>query len=139
LLAQANSIMNVKTIWFTVVLSMGIAQAIAQSFSYPMLRKSVTSVKSIVPANWKIKSIANGNLNGDEAADIVLVLEYYKAVKEQRPNGAVNEGHPRILLILFKTDSGYQFALQNNTIISRDGEGGMVNDAFEKVFISKRI
>jgi hypothetical protein len=124
---------------FILLLSMSIAQVAGQSFSYPTFSKSVTVVKSIVPANWKIKSIANGDLNGDGMADVAMVIEYNKAVKEHRPDGVVNEGHPRILVILFKTGSGYQPALQNNTIISRDGEGGMVRDAFDKIAIAKRV
>jgi len=128
-----------KTMLFTLLLSMRLAQVVGQSFSYPTLSKSVIAAKSIVPANWKIKSIADGDLNGDGMADVAIVIEYNKTVKEHRPNGVVNDGHPRILLILFKTDRGYQPALQNNTIILRDGEGGMVRDAFDKIFIAKRV
>ena len=99
--------MNLRIPLFcTVLCSFCIFQAIGQSFSYPQFKQPVTSLTSLVPAKWKIKIKASGDLNGDKIADIVLILEYKSAVKETRPNHALNQGHPRILLILFKTANG---------------------------------
>ncbi|MFD2324113.1 hypothetical protein [Mucilaginibacter galii] len=128
-----------KTLIAILFLTFTVSGAIAQGFSYPALHKSVNSVKDIVPANWKIKSVANGDLNGDGVADAAVVIEYAKAIKERRPDGVMNTGHPRILAILFKVGNGYRLTLQNNTIILRDGEVGMVNDAFDQIFIAKRV
>jgi hypothetical protein len=130
---------NTKTLIVILFFTFTMSGAIAQGFSYPALHKSVNSVKDIVPANWKIRSVANGDLNGDGTADAAVVIEYFKAVKERRPDGVMNMGHPRILAILFKVANGYRLTLQNNTIILRDGEVGMVNDAFDQIFIAKRV
>jgi hypothetical protein len=128
-----------KRIVLTLLLSLKLFLAGAQSFTYPVLSNMFKDFKTAVPANWKIKSVANGDLNGDNVADVAMVIEYYKAIKEQRPDNVTNLGRPRLLLIWFKEGNGYRLALQNNTIIMRSGEAGMVNDAFDNLSITKRI
>ncbi|MFD1258176.1 hypothetical protein ACFQ3S_15315 [Mucilaginibacter terrae] len=113
--------------------------ALCQQFNFPVFKPTVVSLKSMVPTNWKIKLQAIGDLNGDKFADLALILEYSDKIKEHRPDSYTNTRHPRMLLIWFKTVNGYQLALQNNTIISREGEGGMVNDPLDNIKITNKV
>jgi hypothetical protein len=112
----------------------------AQKFTYPVIQSSGKTLTEFIPSKWFIKDSAQGDLNGDKAAEIAAVLEYKDTIMEPRPDGYKNEGAPRILIILLKNKtSHYNLLLQNNTFITRYGEGGMSADAYGDISISAGV
>jgi len=111
-----------------------------QSFSFPRFENHVLKLREVVPPGWGIKDSVTGDLNKDGRADAVLVLEYADTVTEMR-DGIENTGNPRILLILFKDSvtGGYIPVCQNNQIIVRKGEGGMVDDPYGGLEIKRNV
>ncbi len=113
----------------------------AQDFSYPTLPISGQQVNDFVPKHYFIKDSAIGDLNADLINDIALVIEYKDTIPERRPDGELNQGSPRILVVLIKNHkiNHYDLFLQNNTFIIRYGEGGMDPEAYGELNISKGI
>ena len=113
----------------------------AQEFTYPKLPVSVKQLAGLLPANWFLKDSAYGDLNRDGLDDYAIVMEYRDTLMEKRPNGYTNEGGPRILAILVKNkkNDSLDLLLQNNTFITRYGEGGMDPEAYGKVSIKKGV
>ncbi|RYE51312.1 MAG: hypothetical protein EOP48_18415 [Sphingobacteriales bacterium] len=113
----------------------------AQDFAYPKIPLASQTLTGFIPKNWILKDSAAGDLNGDNCLDIALVIEYKDTIRERRPDGEVNTGSPRVLLVLFKDakTGQYKLFLQNNTFIIRYGEGGMDPEAYGEVSISKGI
>lgn len=113
----------------------------AQDFPYPTLPASAQQLSDFVPQHWFIKDSAAGDLNGDQVNDCALVIEYKDTVPERRPDGEVNQGSPRILIVLIKNNktNQYNLFLQNNTFIIRYGEGGMDPEAYGELKISKGV
>jgi hypothetical protein len=68
-------------------------------------------------------------------------MEYKDTLRELRPDSSINEGSPRILVVLLKNKiTGlYNLRVQNNTFITRYGEGGMDPEAYEGLVISKGV
>lgn len=98
--------------------------------------KGAGSNDFLVP-NWFIKDSTRGDLNGDYLDDIAFVLEYKDTILERRPDGGDNNGSPRILVVLIQNDKSglYRLLVQNNTFISRYGEGGMDPEAYRAIKI----
>lgn len=112
----------------------------AQKFTYPNIKPSAKTLQDFISDDWIIKDSAHGDLNGDKLPDIAAIIEYKNTIKEFRPNGDLNEGAPRVLIIFLKNKIGsYNLFLQNNTFITRYGEGGMSNDAYGEITIGKGI
>lgn len=82
------------------------------------------SVKDFVPKEWKIYEQVEGDLNKDKKADIVLIIE-----NTNTDNTYFNDGmgsseinlNPRYLLVLLKTDKGYELKELNKTFIPTEG------------------
>lgn len=83
------------------------------------------SVNDFVPKNWKIIKQVQGDLNKDRKEDVVLVIE------ENNPENIIkNEGlgsselnlNPRTLLIIFKTQNGYELKEMNKTFIPKEND-----------------
>lgn len=104
----------------------------AQTFSFPDLHRSATSIADFLPPDWIIKDSVSGDLNGDKIPDKALVLEYTDTVTELRPDSIEETNKPRILLVLLWDPAKhvYRTAVQNNTFILRASEGGMVGDPY---------
>jgi len=115
--------------------------AFGQTFQYPAFQKSSKAVDDFIPSNWFLKDSSTGDLNGDDIRDLALVIEYKDTINENRPNNSVNNGSPRILLILFKNpESGdFDLVLQNNTFIIRYNEGGMDPEAYGEITITNKV
>lgn len=109
----------------------------AQNFTYPTLARGSKTCEAIVPKRWYIKDSVRGDLNGDKKADLVVIIECVDTVLERSDN--IYKTNPRILFILFKTESGYSKMAQNNTFILRKGEGGMVDDPATTLGIKKGV
>jgi hypothetical protein len=116
--------------------------ASAQSFKYPLAPEQGRSIKSLLPAQWKVIDSIKGDLNNDNMEDLALVLEFYAAVKESRAYGdndteIVTElQKPRMLAVYFKQGKNYKLALQNNNFILRSEEGGAMGDPLRPMAIN---
>ena len=95
-----------------------------------------------VPKGWKIIKSVEGDLNGDNQADAVLVLQ-----KQDKANIIPNDSmgqteldtNPRMLKVLFKQADGYKTAVENTTLIppESDKDNGCLDDPFSDVSIDK--
>ncbi len=111
----------------------------AQGISYPVISKSNKTVQEFVPPSWKLLDSISGNLNGDQIKDLVAVLEYKDTISESRPNGFTIVTNPRILLIFFKSNSGFlELKLQHNTFLFRNGED-MGTEAYPILSIKNKV
>jgi hypothetical protein len=108
---------------------------------FPTFNKPVNFAAELRAPKWSVKDSAIGDLNGDGRPDMAVVLEYADTVTEIRGDSIENTGKPRILLVLLHdaNDQGYHVALQNNTFILREGEGGMVSDPYGDISIKNGI
>ena len=95
-----------------------------------------------VPKGWKIIKSVEGDLNGDNQADAVLVLQ-----KQDKANIIPNDSmglpeldtNPRMLKALFKQADGYKTVVENTTLIppESDKDNGCLDDPFSDVSIDK--
>lgn len=93
--------------------------------SRPSIPPAGASPQSFVPKNWKIIYQAKGDLNKDKLADQALIIE-----STDPKNIIKNDGfgtkelnlNPRILLVLFKTENGYQLKAKNQRFIPTEGD-----------------
>lgn len=116
--------------------------SMAQGFPYPALPMTGNSINDFIPEHWFLKDSCLGDLNKDGIPDYAMVLEYKAIVPEIRPDDSIPvKTSPRLLAVLLKDPlSGkYKLFLQNNTFITRNGEGGMDPDAYGKISITKGI
>jgi hypothetical protein len=124
------------------VLTLLLSQAaFCQAFDYPSFSKSIKTIDELLSSNWVLKDSAGGDLNGDNIADLVAVVEWKDTIEELRPDKTVNLGSPRILLIFFTNSKtgNFDLVLQHNTFIIRYGEGGMDPEAYGKVSIKNKV
>ena len=94
------------------------------------------------PKGWKIIKSVEGDLNGDNQADAVLVLQ-----KQDKANIIPNDfmglpeldTNPRMLKVLFKQADGYKTAVENTTLIppESDKDNGCLADPLSDVSINK--
>ncbi|HVU97306.1 MAG TPA: hypothetical protein VHE34_18880 [Puia sp.] len=112
-----------------------------QSFSFPEFRRPIKSASELFSSKWALKDSAMGDLNGDHRPDMALILEYADTATESRSRDIENTGRPRILMILFwdSVDRSFEVAVQNNTFILREGEGGMAGDPYGGIRIQHRV
>ena len=95
-----------------------------------------------VPKGWKIIKSVKGDLNGDNQADAVLVLQ-----KQDKANIIPNDSmgqteldtNPRMLKVLFKQVGGYKTAVENTTLIPPEDskDNGCLGDPFSDLSIDK--
>jgi tetratricopeptide (TPR) repeat protein len=112
----------------------------AQPFYYPTLPQSGKTLDDFIPAGWKIKGKAMGDLNKDGIADAALVLEYKTITAESRADNDTIYSYPRILLVLFKNASQYNSVAQQNTFMLRAEEGDhMSGDPYDTIEINKGV
>ena len=77
-------------------------------------------------SDWKILVKVEGDLDGDNLNDCVIVLESKDSIIEKRCNDCKSfQQKPRILLVLTFDDDKLQVIIQNNQFIARGNEGGM--------------
>lgn len=81
-------------------------------------------VKDFVPKGWKIFKQAEGDLNKDKKNDVVLIIEDTNSANifknESLGNPEINL-NLRYLLILFKTEKGYELKEINKTFLPTEG------------------
>lgn len=114
-------------------------QSYSQTFAYPVIKASAKSINEFVPAGWSLLDSAVGDLNKDHKEDFAFVIQSKDTIDEVRPDSSINRGRPRILAIAIKNEQSYNLVLQDNTFITREGEGGMDPDAYDSLEIKKGI
>lgn len=83
------------------------------------------TVAGFCPKNWKIIVQDSGDLNKDGLIDQALIIENTdpkSIVKNDRLGESKLNLNPRWLLVLFKTDTGYQLAGLNKTLVPTEGD-----------------
>lgn len=117
----------------------------AQSFKYPVLIPQGKTIKSLIPAQWKVIDSVYGDLNNDKVEDLALIYEFYAAVKENRAYGdntteLITEiQRPRMLAVYFKSGRNYKLVTQNNNFILRSEEGGSMGDPLRPLVIADNV
>ena len=113
----------------------------AAQFTYPELPDAGSALGDFVPDGWRVQSEGQGDLNKDEIADIVAVLEREEAIEHvpgcdkwrDRSNAA-----PRILVFLLAREGGgFRLSAENRTLIYRADEGGVLGDPFQSVRVER--
>lgn len=94
-----------------------------------------------VPKNWKIIAKAEGDLNTDRIADLVLVIEDTKKKNILSNNDGLGAStlntNPRLLLVLFKNNKN-KFYLNEKNRINIPSEGNLENACLEDPFLSSK-
>jgi hypothetical protein len=99
-------------------------EPVIPAVTYPSLPKRAASAEGFVPQGWLLEAQASGDLNGDEIADLALVLRQNDP-KNVIENTELGESpfntNPRLLAVAFRSGPAGQYALQlaNHTLIPR--------------------
>jgi hypothetical protein len=113
----------------------------APAVVFPTLPAQAQSQAGLVPAGWIVETESHGDLNGDGAPDLVLVLHMTSPA-----NVITNDGlgwseldtNPRMLVVAFaeKATKKYSLALANHTLIPRH-TNPLMDDPLGEVAIVK--
>ncbi len=112
--------------------------AVAQEFDvpevvYPTLPSTAAAAEGFVPPGWRVDARAQGDLNGDGAADLALVLRGTDRanIVSNRFGPANFDTNPRILAVaLAERGGGYRLVAQNHRLIPRH-TSSTVEDPFD--------
>lgn len=77
-----------------------------------------TDTSAFVPMGYSILLTKQGDLNSDKKDDIIMVLKNNE--KDKKTEKDVAAGYKRILVILFKNDSGYTLAAKTDQLVLCD-------------------
>jgi len=133
-----------KIVLSVVALLAGLSCAAAQELTipaatYPALPRQAASAEGFVPPGWQLEAQAKGDLNGDGAADLALVLQATdpKNVVANPDGLGVDklDTNPRILAVAFARNPGYELVLENHALIPRRTDPVM-DDPFDSVAAS---
>ena len=135
-----------KLVLSVVALLAGLSCAAAQELaipavSYPALPGQAASAEGFVPPGWQLEAQAKGDLNGDGAEDLALVLHATNPNNVMaNPDGlGVDklDTNPRMLAVAFAfaRTAGYELALENHTLIPRRTDPVM-DDPFDSIAAS---
>lgn len=137
-----------KKLLITLIFLCGLQNVSAQSdfplptaADYPKLITSAKNSSDFIPANWKTLGEAKGDLNNDKIPDVALVLkgENSKFINKNEGLGSdVFDTNPRMLVILFGSNDGYNLAEQSNNIIAMSDSPTM-EEPFDSVEIKNGI
>ena len=90
---------------------------------YPVLPRAAANAEGFVPAGWSIVAARRGDLNGDSAADLVLLLRMNDPANiVSVPVGEETEPldtNPHLLLVAFAEAGRYRFAASNHGLFPR--------------------
>lgn len=133
-----------KLKFLAILITLVCISARAQSFEYPKIGGSKSSMKEFIPAGWSLKDSAKGDLNGDFRNDFVFVLQYNDSVKVLKNDliagSVIVITQPRILLIGFKYPETnlYYIKEQSNTFIL-NADNPSMEDPYQSVEITKGV
>jgi hypothetical protein len=98
------------------------------------------SLISFIPKDYDILygGIAKGDLNKDSMEDIVFAL-YNKMGKESIDSINIDSIPPRLLIVLFGTETGYTKVAETANAILCKNCGGIFGDPFAGISINKNI
>lgn len=100
--------------------AMAAAQDAIPAVTYPTIPATAATANAFVPTGWKLETQATGDLNGDGAEDIALVLLDQDSNNVLKIDGTTFDSNPRILVVaLADGQRGYRLAASNHTLISR--------------------
>jgi hypothetical protein len=123
--------------------ALGGAQASAQApplppVRYPALPARAADAGGFVPAGWRVVAEERGDLNGDGAADLVLLMRMRdpaNIVTLPPPSGPAQlDTNPHLLAVAFaRPEGGYRLAVANHGLFPRriwpwDGEDPLGED-----------
>lgn len=122
-----------KAIFLLLILTALILNAFGQTEQLPILPASANNLPDFVPPGWKIADKLEGDLDADETAEIILVLqganqalikeasfmEFSTMIKDEKTGEMkrLANNNPVILAILSKQKDGYKLTAQNNRLI----------------------
>lgn len=89
---------------------------------YPSLPATGARAEGFVPAGWRIDAREEGDLNGDGAADLALVLrgrDPANVLGNDGLGGPQIDTNPRILAVALRESGGYRLVVQNHRLIPR--------------------
>jgi hypothetical protein len=91
-------------------------------------------ISAFIPRDYKLKDSVSGDLNKDGLKDFVLVLNH-----QQEDTFEMNEEPKRILLVLFKSNTGFKVAGKSDEVLMCRHCGGMYGDPFAAIDIAKGV
>lgn len=109
---------------------------------YPRLVRQAASAAGFVPAGWVLEKQASGDLNGDGAADLAILLRQNDArnvVSNAEGLGVESlNTNPRILAVAFarRSPAGYSLVMENHALIPRH-DSPTLDDPFHDLEIVK--
>lgn len=89
------------------------------------ISNSGNTIQDFVPKEWKIYEQVEGDLNKDKKADVVLIIENTNPdniFQNESLGSSIINTNPRYLLVLFKTEKGYELKELNKTFIPTEGD-----------------
>lgn len=98
--------------------------------------KIAKNYHDFVPKGYDTLDVSEGDLNGDQHDDIVLVCA---RIHSPDSEDDVDDTNSRPLIVLFWTPNGYQFILRNDDVIECKGCGGIFGDPFTGTEIKKGV
>jgi hypothetical protein len=101
---------------------------------YPKLASSATSAEGFAPSGWTLEAHAEGDLDGDGAADLAVVLRGTDPALVMKNDGlgeAELDTNPRILAVALRRNDRFELVAQNHTLIPRRDDP-VVEDPFER-------
>lgn len=90
--------------------------------TYPVLPTRGTSASDFVPNGWQLERSIDGDLNGDNRSDLLLLLRMNSAdnIVREGGNGHPFNTNPRMLAVVFSEPAGgYRLEMQNHVLIPR--------------------
>lgn len=91
-------------------------------------------ISDFIPKEYVIKDSVSGDLNKDGLNDIVLVLNHM-----QEDTFQIDEEPKRLLLILFKSSSGFKLSGKSSEVLMCRSCGGMYGDPYSSITINKGV
>jgi hypothetical protein len=97
---------------------------------YPPLPSRFADAAAATPRGWRVEHAAEGDLNADGRADLVLVLHQQDPANLIRHDGFGEDPldtNPRILAVGLARNGGYELVAQNHTLIPRRVEPNLTD------------
>ncbi|MEZ4955191.1 MAG: hypothetical protein R2825_16625 [Saprospiraceae bacterium] len=133
--------MNKQFISLCFLLLFFIQTGISQEKTYPPIPLNGSVIHSFIPEGYYLLDTAWGDFNHDSEIDFALIIEGESLIIENRGDKIYpdsTEEFPRILIICFKTNTGFELVERSNSFILRKTEGGMFGDPYAGMNIDKK-
>lgn len=134
-----EAINKLRTSVFIFAICFSAANCIAQGNNEVLshIPKTGRSPKDFIPKGYDTLSVANGDLNKDGISDIVMVLS---DVREDTADMDTEiDRMKRVLIILFRTSTGWELAGRSGNIILCQKCGGIYGDPFSTMEVANNV